>query len=42
MGYNNKHILEGVSEGKKLVGGLVSYVDDEIKNDNHKNMMLSR
>ena len=34
--------VEWSGEGGKFVGGLLSYVDDEIKGDNHKNIMLSR
>ena len=42
MGYNNKHILEGSSEGEKLVGGLLSYMNNEIKGDSHKNITSNR
>ena len=31
MGCNNKHILRESNEGEKLVGGILSYVNDEIK-----------
>jgi len=39
---NNIHILEGSSEGEKLIGGLMSYVDNEIKNDNHENIVSNK
>ena len=42
MRCHNKHILEGSSEGEKLVGGLLSYVDDEIKGDSHENIASNR
>ena len=38
MKCNNKHILEGSSEGEKLVEGLMSYVDGEIKGHSHENI----
>ena len=34
---NNKHILEGRSESEKLVRRLLNYVNDKIKDKNHKN-----
>ena len=33
MRCNNKHILERRSDDEKLIEGVVSYVNDEIKND---------
>jgi len=36
MGYNNKYILEGNNESKKLIGELLSCVDDEIMGDIRK------
>jgi len=33
MRCNNKHILEWSNKGGNLVEGLLSYVDDKIKND---------
>ena len=36
---NNKHILEGRSESEKLVRRLLNYVNDKIKDKNHKNIM---
>jgi len=38
MGCNSRYILQGSSEGEKLIRGLVSYVEDEIKDDNHENI----
>jgi len=34
--------VEGSDEGENFVGGLVSYMNDEIKGDNHKNIVSSR
>ena len=42
MGCNNKHILEGSSEGGKLVGRLPNYVNDEVKGDSHENIVSCR
>jgi len=42
MGWNNKHIIEESSEGEKLIRGLLSYIDDEIKGDSHENIASSR
>jgi len=38
MKYNNKHILEGSNAGEKLVGKLLSYVDDKIKSNSQENI----
>jgi len=35
MRYNNKHILECISEGKKLAEELLNYMDDEIKSNSY-------
>ena len=42
MGYNNKHILEENSDDEIFLEGLLSYVDDKIKSDNHENIALRR
>jgi len=42
MRCNNKHILEGSSEGEKFVGGLLSYIDDKIKSDSHENIASNK
>ena len=42
MGCNNKHIFEENSESEKLVGRLLNYVDDEIKDNSHKNIASNR
>ncbi|KAG5040077.1 hypothetical protein JHK82_012215 [Glycine max] len=36
------HILEGSSEGGKLVGRLPNYVNDEVKGDSHENIVSCR
>jgi len=37
----NKHILKESSKGKKLKGGILSYVNYEIKGDSHENIASS-
>ena len=39
---NNKHILEGSSEGEKLIRDLLNYVDNKIKSDDHENIVSNR
>ena len=38
MRCNNKHVLEESSENENLVEVIISYVDNEIKNDRHENI----
>jgi len=40
MRCNNKHILERNSKGGILVEGLVSCMDNKIKDNNHKSIVL--
>jgi len=42
MECNNKHILKESDESEKFVGELVSYEEDKIKGDSHKNIASSR
>jgi len=39
MRCNNKHILKGISEGEKLIGELLNYINNKIKGDNHENTL---
>ena len=42
MWCNNKYILEGSSESRKLVRGLLSYVNNEIKDVSNRNIVSSK
>ena len=42
MGWNNKHIIEESSEGEKLIERLLSYMNDEIKDDDYKNITSNK
>jgi len=42
MRCNNKYILEGNDENRNFLGKLLSYVNYEIKDNNHENIMSSK
>ena len=42
MRCNNKHILKVSSEGGRLVEGLHSYVDNQIKGDSPENITSNK
>ena len=42
MRCNNNHILKGSDKSEKIIERLLSFEEDKIKNDNHKNIMSSK